>query len=485
MTKSQYEKRVQRKAKRIKRVRRIKMCLRILALLVICQIPLFGMTTASAYRQEAKIGLKLQDGAVIQGEDLPEFKAAVEAEGDLTLVLDERSGYTAEDLQKELEAGTGYTVVCDADSMTEGEYPMHIQLEANIRESLKKDWVGLVSLQTKDAVFTVKNPVGEWESDRFRRYDGTYVKNDFVVSKGNTYYFGEDERMKTGWQEISGAKYYLDTSGILKTGWLEEGGSWYYLGQEGKMKTGWQDISGSDYYFTEEGKMMTGVMYLGLTKCVFGEDGVFQFKEEIAVDPNKPMIALTFDDGPGKRTGELLDALEEHHAHATFFMLGKSMASHSDEIKRMKETGCEAASHSYDHPNLSKMDENGIRDQIDRTNQRLNDIIGQGASVIRPPYGAISNTLKASVGMPMILWNIDTLDWKTRNAKATVDTVMESVKDGDIILMHDIHTESVDAAIELIPKLIDAGYQLVTVSEMAAAKGINMENGKSYTDFKK
>ncbi|MDE6830114.1 MAG: hypothetical protein K2P34_07280, partial [Lachnospiraceae bacterium] len=100
-----------------------------------------------------------------------------------------------------------------------------------------------------------------------------------------------------------------------------------------------------------------------------------------------------------------------------------------------------------------------------------------------PPYGAISDTMKASVGMPMILWNIDTLDWKTRNAEATVNTVMESVKDGDIILMHDIHTESVDAAVELIPKLIDAGFQLVTVSEMAAAKGIVLENGKSYTDF--
>ncbi len=129
------------------------------------------------------------------------------------------------------------------------------------------------------------------------------------------------------------------------------------------------------------------------------------------------------------------------------------------------------------------MDETGIRDQVDRTDQKLSEIIGEGASLIRPPYGAISDTMKASVGMPMILWNIDTLDWKTRNAEATVNTVMESVKDGDIILMHDIHTESVDAAVELIPKLIDAGFQLVTVSEMAAAKGIVLENGKSYTDF--
>ncbi len=483
MTRNQNDERRLKKLQRIKKVKRVRMCLRILALLVICQIPLFGMTAASAYSQEAEISLKLEDSSVIQGEGLPEFRASAEAKGDLAIVLDERSEYTVGDLLRELETGTGYTVVCDADSMTEGEYPMHIQLADHIRDALKKKWVRLVRLETQDAVFTVKNPVGEWEDDRFRRYDGTYVRNDFVVSKGNTYYFGDDEKMKTGWQEIGGSRYYLDPGGVLKTGWQEYEGSWYYLGQEGKMKTGWQNINGSDYYFTQEGKMMTGVMYLGLTKCIFGEDGVFLSKEEIDVDPNKPMVALTFDDGPGKRTGELLDALEEHRAHATFFMLGKSMGAYPNEIKRMKKIGCETASHSYDHPNLSKMDETGIRDQVDRTDQKLSEIIGEGASLIRPPYGAISDTMKASVGMPMILWNIDTLDWKTRNAEATVNTVMESVKDGDIILMHDIHTESVDAAVELIPKLIDAGFQLVTVSEMAAAKGIVLENGKSYTDF--
>ena len=85
--------------------------------------------------------------------------------------------------------------------------------------------------------------------------------------------------------------------------------------------------------------------------------------------------------------------------------------------------------------------------------------------------------------MPLILWNIDTLDWKTRNAKTTVDMVMNNVKDGDIILMHDIHTESVDAAIELIPKLLEKGYQLVTVSELAAYKNVTLKNGAKYTDF--
>ena len=102
---------------------------------------------------------------------------------------------------------------------------------------------------------------------------------------------------------------------------------------------------------------------------------------------------------------------------------------------------------------------------------------------MRPPYGAISSTLRKNAGMPLILWNIDTLDWKTRNARTTVDIVMKNVDDGDIILMHDIHTESVDAAIELIPKLLEKGYQLVTVSELAAYKNVTLENGEKYTDF--
>lgn len=114
------------------------MCLRAFALLIICQILLFGMTTASAQRQEVKIDLKLMDTTVIQGEEMPDIRAEIEMEGDLKTVLDEESGYTVGDLRKELEKGSGYMVVCDADTMTEGEYPMHIQLEERIKNSLKR-----------------------------------------------------------------------------------------------------------------------------------------------------------------------------------------------------------------------------------------------------------------------------------------------------------------------------------------------------------
>jgi len=459
------------------------MCLRILALLLICVTPLLFLTTATASRQEASVYLKLKEASILQGEELPVFGAEAELVGSADTVLDEKSGYTVADLIRDFENAKGYTVECEADTATEGEYPMHLKLSDDIQRALSKDWAGLVWIDTLDASLTVKNAVGEWEGDKFKRYDGTYVTNDFVVSKGNTYFFDGDGNKATGWVDAGGIRYYMDADGIRKTGWVDVEDSRYYLEADGRMATGWKDIDGKTYYFSQEGKMETGEVYIGLTKCTFNKEGELQAMEESKVDATRPMVALTFDDGPGKRTGELLEALAANHAHATFFMQGKNVPSYQNEVKRMKEIGCELGSHSYDHPNLSKLEGAAIRDQLDRTNNNLQDAAGQGASVLRPPYGAIGSELKAVAGMPLILWNIDTLDWKTRNAQATIDNVMQNVKDGDIILMHDIHTESVDAAIVLIPKLIEQGYQLVTVSEMAAAKGVRMQNGEKYRDF--
>lgn len=483
MTSQRIKERELLKEKRIRKVMRVRMGLRILALFLIAGIPLFFMTTASASRQEASVYLKLKDVAIVQGEEVPEFETEVEVVGNTEIILNEKTGYTVKDLEGEFKKGNGYTVACDADTGVEGEYSMHLELNDRIKKSLKKEWFGLLSIDTLDAAFQVKNPLGEWDGDRIRRYDGTYVKNEFVVSKGKTYYFGEDEKMATGWQNAGGADYFLDSEGVLKTGWLDQEDSRYYLEADGRMVTGWKDIEGKTYYFSQDGKMMTGETFLGMTKCNFGKDGVLTSMEESGVDPNKPMLALTFDDGPGQRTGELLEGLSKYGAHATFFMQGKNVNAYKEEVKRMKEVGCEIGSHSYDHPDLTKMDAAGIKDQVDRTDQNIHDIIGQGATVLRPPYGAINDTVKATIRKPLILWNIDTLDWKTRNAQMTVNEVLTKAKDGDIILMHDIHSETVDAAIELIPKLIAQGYQLVTVSEMAAAKGIKMENGERYTDF--
>ena len=436
--------------------------------------------------RHASIVIHAENAEIVQGEALPDsFHARVSLKGSGYTLLDFKDLYTAGDLKKELKEGKDYTLSCSADPATEGEYPITVTLSKDLTEKLKRrQWSRHLKVSVEGGVFKVKNPTGEWDGSRFRKYDGTYVTSDFVVSKGNTYYFDADGNMVTGWQTIQNATYHFTDKGIMeRSTWADNDGARYYLGENGAALTGWQELDGSTYYFDANGKMATGDIYLGLTLYSFDKDGKLTSKKESQVDPSRPMIALTFDDGPGPRTSELLDQLEKYNAHATFFMLGQKVSSYPDAIKKMKQIGCELGNHSFDHADLSTLDSAGIQSEISKTNDGIRNIAGSGATLMRPPYGAVNSTVSSSVGMPMILWNIDTLDWKTHNAQSTIDAVMTKVKDGDIILMHDIHTETVDAALQLIPKLQSEGYQLVTVSELAAAKGKQLLNGETYTDF--
>ena len=167
-------------------------------------------------------------------------------------------------------------------------------------------------------------------------------------------------------------------------------------------------------------------------------------------------------------------------------MLGSNVNANAGVIKRMVEQGCEVANHTHDHKYISKLSADGIVSQVGSTNQKIQAVCGVSPVLMRPPGGYIdgaSLNVLGSMGMPAIMWSIDTRDWQHRNAQRTIDTVLSQVKDGDIILMHDIHTQTVDAALQLIPKLEEEGYQLVTVSEMAAAKNKTLENGTAYSDF--
>lgn len=203
------------------------------------------------------------------------------------------------------------------------------------------------------------------------------------------------------------------------------------------------------------------------------------------IDPNRPMIALTFDDGPGKHTERLLGLLEQYQAKATFFMVGENVPNYPDAIKKMKELGCEYGNHTYSHKDLTKINAEKIKTQIDKTDKALEKIIGEKTTLIRPPYGAVNKTLRKNVDRPLIFWSMDTLDWKYKDAKRTTRYVMKRVEDGEIILFHDIHETTVDAMETLIPKLIEQGYQLVTVSELAQARGSGMNQGQKYFEFYK
>ena len=201
------------------------------------------------------------------------------------------------------------------------------------------------------------------------------------------------------------------------------------------------------------------------------------------LDPSKPMIALTFDDGPYAPVGNrIMDSMEQYNGRATFFVVGNRVADYKTEIKRMHDNGHEIANHTYDHKNLSKLSADEIVSQVELCNQAVAAITGESPRLVRLPGGSKNSTVLGNVHYPIILWNIDTLDWKTKNADKSVEAVLGKVKDGDIILMHELYKSSGDAAVRMIPALSDQGYQFVTVSELIRFRG-GVKNGGVYYSF--
>ncbi len=199
------------------------------------------------------------------------------------------------------------------------------------------------------------------------------------------------------------------------------------------------------------------------------------------VDPSKPMIALTFDDGPhAKNTMRILDALEKVGGRATFFVLGELIDGKSDVLKRASDMGCEIGNHSFDHSNFTKISADKMKEQLSKTSNLVKAATGKGTTLTRIPYGSVNDTIRSVVGTPMIGWSLDTRDWESRNADKVVDKVLKDVKDGDIIIMHDIYSSTADAVERIIPELRKKGYQLVTVSELMEARGIKMVNGRVF-----
>ncbi len=199
---------------------------------------------------------------------------------------------------------------------------------------------------------------------------------------------------------------------------------------------------------------------------------------------NIKAIALTFDDGPSNsQTDRLLDILDGNNAKATFFVLGKSVGNGSDCLKRMIELGMEIGSHGYDHTQLTKLDNSALEKHIQDTNAKIKEASGAEPTLLRPPYGSYNEAVKSAAGVPIVLWSVDTLDWKSRNADAVYSETMRSVRDGSIILYHDIYESTVDAIERLLPELKAEGYELVTVSELAEIKGKPLTAGAVVTNF--
>lgn len=229
------------------------------------------------------------------------------------------------------------------------------------------------------------------------------------------------------------------------------------------------------------------------TKPVYGEKNNYRVVVKDAnlisnsvslfgINPKKKMVALTYDDGPYTPvTNQILDTLEEYNGRATFFVVGSRVSEYKDCIKREAKLGCEIGNHTYNHTILTTVSGSTIKSEISKTNSAVKKITGKAPAIVRTPGGAVNSTVRENVDYPMFNWSVDTLDWKNRNSGSVVSSIKSNVRDGSIILMHDLYGSTGEATEEIVPWLVKKGYQLVTVSELMAVKGIDVQEGKLYT----
>ena len=186
-----------------------------------------------------------------------------------------------------------------------------------------------------------------------------------------------------------------------------------------------------------------------------------------AVSQEKKQVAITFDDGPDPvYTPELLSGLKERNVKATFFLLGQQVEQYPEIVKQMYEDGHEIGCHSYQHVDFSKLSEQDACEQIRKTCDLIYEITGERPSYVRPPYGAWLSCLDEDFCMIPVLWNVDPLDWATKDAALVSDRVLENTEEYDIILMHDASQSSIQAALQVIDVMEADGYEFVTVEEL-------------------
>ncbi len=202
------------------------------------------------------------------------------------------------------------------------------------------------------------------------------------------------------------------------------------------------------------------------------------------LDPEKPTVALTFDDGPTNNTSLIVDVLNEYDVDATFFMLGVNMAMFPSVFESVYSSGYEIGNHTYSHPYLTRISNSNKDLELNKTNELYKAISGTDLTLLRPTYGSYSKALLDSTDYIFVNWSIDSRDWAVKNSSQIVKNVLDDVSDGDIILLHDIHLSTANAIEDIVVGLMEKGYQITSVSELARIKGENLETNKLYRYFK-
>lgn len=200
-----------------------------------------------------------------------------------------------------------------------------------------------------------------------------------------------------------------------------------------------------------------------------------------AVAAGKKLVAITYDDGPGAYTNNLLDGLKARGVKATFFMVGTNVAGYSSVVSRVYQEGHQVANHSYNHANLTSLSAAGVQSQLQTVNAMLDKVCGKGTSyMVRAPYGSVNSTVRNAAGAPLISWSVDPLDWKYRNSGTVKNNIIRQAHDGAIILVHDIHATSIPGSLAAIDYLQSQGYEFVTVRELFRRRGQTPQSGVQY-----
>jgi peptidoglycan/xylan/chitin deacetylase (PgdA/CDA1 family) len=191
------------------------------------------------------------------------------------------------------------------------------------------------------------------------------------------------------------------------------------------------------------------------------------FSAEGSVDCHQvKCVALTFDDGPGPYTGRLLKYLAAYHAHATFFVVGQNVAMSPGLVRAEVLAGHEVGNHSWSHRDLTRLSAAGVRADLARTDRAVIRASGVRPVLVRPPYGAVNGTVRRQSPHPLVLWDVDTLDWRYRNSRHVLRAALRDVRPGSIILFHDIHLTTVRAIPSVLKGMTKRGYHFVTVSQL-------------------
>lgn len=196
-------------------------------------------------------------------------------------------------------------------------------------------------------------------------------------------------------------------------------------------------------------------------------------------------VALTFDDGPsGRYTRRLLDGLLEREVKATFLLCGYRIKDYPDITQRIYDEGHEIGYHGYSHKNMKEMSRRMVASEIMDTQALLPE--GCQPVFLRPPGGCCSDAVRQVAEarqLAILNWSVDPRDWATSDTAAVERAVLKNVKDGDIVLLHDMTVSSVQAALDIVDVLKDKGYEIVTVSQLVKIRGVKLKPGKTYGSF--